>query len=227
MIAILIPCLARPANAAKVAASIHAATTVPHRVVFIAYMLDREQIAACRATDATVIETTWKPGVGDYARKIQLGYDLSDEPFVFQAADDLDFKPGWDAAALELIEHVQAGVCGTNDLHNPSVLKGTHSTHSLIRRDYIERRGGTFEETPGVVLSDAYDHQCVDVELVAVATAHGKYAHCHDSHVEHLHPLWHRRIPRDKTYERALAQGQEDIALYRRRLAAWQARVAA
>jgi len=228
VIAVLVPVLARPHNAAPLAESLADTTTVPHRLVFVCSPDDREQIDACRAAGATTLIAGWQPGRGDYAQKIQLAYDLTDEPFVFTGADDLEFMSGWAREALDRMAGTGAGVCGTNDLGNPMVKAGKHSTHSLVRRSYIEGQGGTFDGIPGVLLCDLYDHQYVDTELVAVAIDRDEFVFARESRVRHKHPLWDRSVARDATYERSLAGGLRDRRLFERRRATWnRARVAA
>ena len=228
MIAVVVPVLWRPQNAQPLADSLAAATTVPYRLVFVASHDDPDEIDACRATGHTVLVAGWSAGRGDFAMKTQLAYDLTDEPFVFTGADDLEFQAGWAREALDRMAETGAGVCGTNDLGNPMVKAGKHSTHSLVRRSYIEGQGGTFDGIPGVLLCDLYDHQYVDTELVAVAIDRDEFVFARESRVRHKHPLWDRSVPRDATYERSLAGGLRDRRLFERRRATWnRARVAA
>jgi hypothetical protein len=164
-----------------------------------------------------------EPGPGDFAKKINLGFENTWDPFVFLGATDLNFKPGWDAAALCVAEATGAGVIGTDDMGNGLVRAGKHATHPLVRRSYIEELGGTFNEEPGVVYAECYDHQAVDNELVFVAQERGQWAFARDSKVEHLHPLW-LKSPMDPTYEKALARGKQDIQIFGQRRADWTAR---
>jgi hypothetical protein len=216
-IAILVPVLARPHKAAPLAQNIQQTTTVPYHLVFVCSPTDDEQILACTQTGAFVLIADWYPGPGDYARKTNLGYRQTSAPFVFTGADDLDFQPGWAEAALERIEAEQAGVCGTDDCRNPMVKSGKHSTHSLVRRSYVDEQGGTFDAPPGRIFSEVYDHQYVDTELVAAAKARGQWAFSPESRVVHEHPFWNGRRGMDATYEKALARGREDGRLFQRR----------
>lgn len=143
--------------------------------------------------------------------------------YVFTGADDLDFRPGWAFACLEAARETGAGVIGTNDLANPTVKRGLHSTHSLVRRAYVEECGATFDEVPGVVLYEGYDHQYVDTELVYVAEGRGCWTFVAGARVAHLHPFWHRSVSRDATYEKALRQGQADRKRYEERRRSWDA----
>ena len=56
------------------------------------------------------------------------------------------FSPGWLDAALAH-DGPGIGVIGTNDLHNPAVLRGLHSTHSLVKRTYADLGGSVTTTT--------------------------------------------------------------------------------
>ena len=132
MIQILIPVLGRPANAQKVADSVHAATATEHIIVFCATRRDEEEIEACKLTGSIVHLVDG--GHGEYARKINsaIEADYAGAEWSFTGADDLAFHPNWDLAALAR----EGPVIGTNDLGNPTVKAGKHATHSLVHRSY-------------------------------------------------------------------------------------------
>ena len=222
MLLVAIPVLGRPHRAATIAASVHDNTTLPHRLVFVCTEGDDDQIRACVEAlgDDDGVLFIDAGHTGEYARKINLAFQAGDEPFVFLGADDLEFQPGWDVAALEVADQTGAGVVGTNDQANSAVIAGLHSTHSLVRRSYIDECGG-FVRGEGSVYFEGYSHQFVDNELVATAMARGCYAHAHRSRVIHLHPLW-RTAPMDGTYERALADGATDRLLFESRRGLWE-----
>ena len=211
MIDILIPCLRRPQNAIPLALSA-TFTLSPYRLVFICSPRDSQQISACTDTGAEVMIVDWSPGPADYARKINHGYRETSSEWVFQGADDIRFTEGWDTEALACDKRV----IGTNDLHNPSVLRGRGSTHSLIARSYIEELGGT-EDGSGDILCELYDHQYVDRELIEVARRRGEFISCLTSVVEHFHPHW-GNAERDSTYTKAWRQTGADHRLFRKRL---------
>jgi hypothetical protein len=229
VIAVLVPVLNRPASAARVAANIALNTTVPYRLVFICSPGDHHQIVACAKTSADVLVTDWDPTEpGDYGRKINHAFAATMEPFVFTGADDLDFRPAWAEAALKAADATGVGVVGTNDGGNPVVKRGLHSTHSLVRRAYIDQHGGSFDMAPGQLYPVCYDHQCVDNELVDVAKARNEWAFAPLSLVTHLHPFWDRTVRKDATYEKALRNGMADRRLFEQRKRSWQrGRVAA
>lgn len=219
---IVIPVLARPANAQKVVDSIRANTTVPHTIMFVVSPTDDAEIEACMNTGAEVAPAHWQPGPGDGARKWNYGYALaSGHPFVFLAADDLEFTPDWDTIALTQAEVSGAGVVGTNDQANPLVKRGRHSTHSLVRRSYIDSVGGTFLDGPGVVYHEGYKHQWVDTELCKAAMDRRQWVFARRSVVIHHHPFYDKTVKLDTTYEKALGDASHDKRLYEQRVAAW------
>ncbi len=219
-IAVIAPVLRRPQNAAPLAESL-AATTGRARLVFVCSLADESgQFEAAAATGAEVLSVKWQPGPGDYARKIQAGYDYTLEPLVLLAADDLRFHPGWLEEVERVAEKFDCGVVGTNDMANGEVVAGRHSTHPVVRRCYIDSLGGVVGE-PGVVYHAGYDHNMVDVELVQTALARGCYAHAHEARIEHLHPLW-RTAPQDATYQKGRRQARRDLRLYESRRRLWE-----
>lgn len=149
-------------------------------------MGDEAEIDAVKATGSDHFVIPWQRG--DFARKVNAAYRASTEPFLFMGADDLHFHPGWLSAALARFEEPLVGVVGTNDLGNPRVMRGVHSTHSLVTRAYVERHG-TIDES-GKVLHEGYWHEYVDDEFVETSWKHKAWAFAHDSVVEHMHPSW-------------------------------------
>lgn len=215
MISVVVPVLARPQNAWEVATSIRENTRGQHEIVFMVSPDDPVEEEACTATGERVVVVPWSAGPGDFAKKCNAGFALTSGEFVFLAADDLAFHEGWDERALECAGDRYA-VVGTNDLGNPTVMRGRHSTHSLVRRSYVAEYGLTWDGKPGMVYAEAYDHQYVDTELVAVAIDRGVFVFCADSLVEHLHPLWNKGAM-DATYTKGMADGLADRRLFEKR----------
>jgi hypothetical protein len=221
VIAILVPVLRRPSSAAPLAASLAEATTVPHRLVFVCNSSDREQVRACEDTGADIILAPWQPGKADWARKINLAYRLTEEPYLLLGADDLRFHPGWDMAALgprSPFNDPAVGVVGTNDLGNPTVKAGKHSTHPIVRRSYADEHGTV--DGPRKAVSEAYWHNWCDTELVQTAKARSAWAFCPESRVEHLHWAWHKGAD-DEVYALGRQHYADDARLYRRRQKLW------
>lgn len=154
---------------------------------------------------------------GDYARKINAGYNATNEPLLFTAADDLLFHPDWLKRAASYVEP-GIGVIGTNDLGSPRVINGEHATHSLIVREYVDKYG-TIDE-PGKVMHEGYPHEWVDDELVETAKARKAWAFAADSHVEHLHPSW-GKAPVDALYLQQAARMRRGRSIYQTRRYLW------
>jgi hypothetical protein len=215
VIDILIPVLRRPRNVTPLLESLEV-TKSEHRIFFICTRGDHEQIAAVEEAGYEPLIHPEKAGVGNFARKINWAFDQTDAEWVFQGADDLRFRRGWDTAALATAMKRKASVIGTNDMHNPGVRKGLHSTHTLIRRSYIEEHGGTFDDS-GRIFHEGYDHQYVDNEFIETAKMRGVWAFARNSIVEHLHPHW-GNADMDWTYRKATRQSMADRRLYFERM---------
>jgi len=180
--AIFIPTFGRPQRVTEIAEELCAATTAPYRLYFIVEKHDPDTLAAVERVDATLI---MNPGPPTYASCINSAYAQTDEPYLFTGADDLNFHPGWLAAAVNCMSDPAIDVVGTADpLHNAR----DHSTHSLVRRKYIEEQSGCMDR-PNTVLYP-YWHGWTDHEFLGVAKARGVYYYCEKSLVEHLHPGW-------------------------------------
>jgi len=224
MIDVVCPVLGRPANAQPFVDSLFDSTTVPFTLTFMCSPGDEPEIDACIATNENVYVVEWQPGPGDASRKWNYGYTLGDNPFVFTAADDITFTPGWDIEVLKVAERTGAGMVGTNDDANPLVKRGRHSTHSLFSRAYIDTVGGTFFDGPGIVYHESYSHQFIDTESVKAAMDRGQWAFAHNSVVAHHHPIYDRTVAMDDTYRRALGDASADKRLYVQRLKEWSKR---
>lgn len=221
-IVVAVPVLARPQNAQPVVASLELSD--PRglcRPLFITGPGDLRQIEACHATGADVLMLGTPPGHADFALKIQAAFDASTEPFLFQAADDVEFTPGWAEAVLYAIDRDGGyGVCGTDDQANPMVMRGQHSTHSLIRRTYVDECGASWDG-PGTVFSMAYHHLWTDSELVELAKLRGCFTFCADAVVKHSHPIFDRSVEMDDTYRRGSEHARSDREIFHARQAEW------
>jgi len=212
---ILVPVLGRPANVEPLLESL-SVTVTPHRVLFLCSPGDTAQIDACRASGHQTEVVSWPAGKADFSRKINWGFSITDSPWIFQAADDVRFSPGWDTQALRMAQARHKDVIGTNDLHNAQVKRGIHATHVLFSRKYIEEQGGTMDGT-GTVFCELYDHQYVDMEFCMTAKKRGAWAYCKTSVVEHLHPHW-KLARMDSTYEKATRNTRHDYRLFCKRM---------
>lgn len=218
-LAILIPTLGRPHLIAPLVQSIQD-TTEGATILFLTTPRDRavqkeidlvgvgERIDVPRCT------------VGDYARKINEGYRQTTEDLLFLGAQDLKFHPNWLRAATKRLT-AQVQVVGTNDMGNIRVIRGEHSTHTLVTRKYVDEFG-TIDE-PNKVLCEAYPHEFVDDEFVETARFRRAFTVAPNSRVEHLHPMW-KKAPWDDGYEdgdRRFVRGRK---VYDRRRVLWKPR---
>lgn len=238
-VAILIPMLGRVHRVPALLESIRRSTE-NYRVYLIACADDRNVLADWHVTtdpDPTlpprwfvgsedvdlIVAQAWTSGVvGDYARKINLGVSLTDEPFLFLGAIDLRFCPGWWSACMAGRDRwPQAGVFGTQDCCNRRTERD-HSTHSLVTRAYIDEYG-TIDE-PAKVLHEGYPHEFVDDEFVRTAQYRGRYLHVSDAHVEHLHPMCGKGIT-DPLYDAQHERMHHGRALFLERQHLWEGRV--
>lgn len=225
-LAILIPVLDRPQNAAPVAYSAHKVYD-RSRVVFITDESDADERSAVQVITHN---TRWAselamPDGSTYAEKINHGIAMRQgiTDYFFTAADDLEFKWGWfEAAVAKMTGPGGIGVVGTNDLANPRVIRGEHATHFLIA-DWYTKLGG-IDGRPGI-FHEGYSHQFVDNEVIAVAKHRNAYAHADDSHVAHRHPFFSPEIPMDDTYRKGLApeRFEKDRARFHAREHLWGA----
>lgn len=194
--------------------SIARATPDAH-AVFLADPDDKDELEAIAAYDGPVEVTTLAPG-GNYAAKINRGVRATDEPLIFLGADDLNFHPGWlEAASSRIRGRIQ--VIGTNDLCNPRVRAGRHSTHSLLTREYAKR--GTIDDS-SIVLHEGYEHEFVDDEFVQTAIKRHAFDFAANAHVEHLHPDV-GKAPMDALYSARPRRMRQGRKLYRQRRRLW------
>lgn len=214
---VIVPVLGRPHRVVPLIESLKAATPEPHRLVFVATDSDQRELDAIDAAGAERFTLSGN-ALGDYQMKINYAYRHSTEPFLFTGADDLDFHPFWLARALEAMADPKVGVVGTNDLGSPRVMAGVHSTHSLVRRAYVDEFG-TIDESRKV-MCELYAHEFCDDEFVQTAMSRGAFVHAHDSLVEHMHPNW-KKAHSDPLYERQQRRMAQGRKVYRRREHLW------
>lgn len=217
-IAVLVPVLGRPDRVEPLIDSLYGSEgRFKFRMVFIASPEDEEEIDALETSGEDFIVMPDLRGPGDYARKMNTAVEWTDEPWVFLGADDLCFCKGWADKAVGAHKQTGKRVIGTNDLGNPHVKKGAHSTHTLVHRSYVEL--GTIDD-PSRLLHEGYNHNWVDAEFIATAKRRNEFHPESSAWVEHLHPHW-RKGRMDDTYQLGLKAFESDRALYRRRSRLW------
>lgn len=221
-VSILIPVLRRPQNAERQVQNIVDATEPGFEVVFISTIGDALQVEECKrlAREHSFVRHFTIPpqNGGDYAKKINHAFLETDAPWIFTGADDLNFHPGWFEACRVAYAATGCSVIGTQDLGNRRVLRGDHSTHSLVRRHYVEAYG-TIDER-GKVLHEGYPHEFVDDEFVETARARGEFVFAHHAVVEHLHPLW-GKAPSDELYDQHVRRMAHGRRVYNKRKRLW------
>lgn len=214
---VVVPMLGRPHRVPPLLESLEA-TAPEARVIFCCSPGDTLVHKAVDATGRRRLDVAWV-GRGDYARKINYGYRESTEPYIFLAADDLLFHPGWWEEALAVQDRTGAGVVGTQDLCNPRVIAGEHSTHSLVTRAYADRFGTI--DRPKMILHEGYQHEYVDDELVETARHRGAWAFANDAIVQHLHPMCCDDVRPDPLYLQQRQRMRLGALLYRQRQRLW------
>lgn len=217
MIDILIPTIGRPHRLAGLVENIRANTVATHRVVFITEPHDHDTIATITGYG---LEPVINARAENYAGAINTAYEQSNADYLFCGADDLIFHPGWDQHCLAALEDEWFAVAGTNDLLNPYVLAGMHSTHSLVARWYLDDIGGVVDLGPGSFLPECYDHNFTDTEFIGTAKMRARFRPCLDAVVEHLH-VTTGRAPADATHQRSVRAFQADSELYDMRRDLW------
>jgi len=209
-VVVLVPVLSRPRNVSPLVESFRKSGTVG-RLLFIANESDWDELAAIERAKSDLLVVP--DALSTWPQKINEGYRCSSEPWMLLGADDIRFRPGWFEATSKLREH-GFGVIGTNDLGNPAVLRGEHSTHPLIDRDYADEMGTI--DGPGEIVHCGYRHWCCDNEIVETAKARKAWAFCSSAVVEHCHPYW-GKAEMDDTYRLGEAHRHEDILLWNER----------
>lgn len=198
-VAILLPVLRRPQNIYPLVESILNTTNVSFDIVFIVSPGDYAEISELDKLKQPylIMEDNYE-GRGDYARKINAGFEEVEAEWYFTGADDIRFHANWFEEAMRTHDQTGACVVGTNDLGSPVVTSGQHATHSLVLRDYV-LECGTIDE-PGKIFHEGYKHNFVDTELVQTAQWRGAWAFSRDSIVAHNHPDW-RKGKTDDVYQ--------------------------
>lgn len=222
-VTIVIPVLDRVHTLEPVVKSINENTENPY-IIFVRSPGRKEVQAELQRIFEKYDNTEYRkrdvsPNVGDYASKINLALNLVFTEWLFCGADDLKFYPNWFENAMK-VAHEGIYVIGTQDLGNPRVKRGTHSTHTLVHTQYARDEGCTADGLPGQVLCPRYWHEYCDDELVGVAKKRGIWAFAHDSVVEHLHPHW-GKAPTDPSYDQQQIRLNFSKSLYLSRQKLW------
>lgn len=189
-VAVIVPVMRRPQAAKPFMDSLRASTGMA-TVYAIVDGDDDETRLAWLDAGAVVCGTSESEPLRTFAKKINHGYQITEEPWLFIVGDDVRFHAGWLDHAMHAANVRGCDVVGTNDLGNPRVLAGEHATHMLIRRSYVDEYGGSWDG-PSVLAHDKYAHMFVDDEIVAAAKQRHMFTVALSSIVEHMHPVWEK-----------------------------------
>lgn len=212
LVAVIVPVLRRPHRVVPLIESFVAHTSLKDaRLYFVAQASDLAEVNAIRAAGlepllVSDVDQSW-------SRKINRGFERTNEPWVLLGADDLRFHPGWIDAVRPMLATFP-GIIGTND-GSPATASGERSTHPLVRRLYATICG-TIDERNKIV-HEGYHHNFPDTELVMTARCRGLYASCSGCLVEHLHPLW-GKATHDEVYTLGMSRWSSDQALFYKRI---------
>lgn len=208
-VVVIVPVLDRPQRVQPFCEALYENSPVGAvRALFVVDPGDRAELDAVFAAGEDVLVHG-----GSYAAKVNAAVEVTDEPLLFFAADDLEFRPLWLRNALQrLVDPIQ--VVGVNDLLKR---RRRHATHFLVTRDYAQQP--TIDGQPGP-LCTAYQHSFVDDEFIATARARGVYAYASDAHVEHLHPMNGRSVD-DATYRKGRGTFKADRRIFQQRFQLW------
>ena len=183
-VAILVPVLGRPEHAKVFMDSLKANT--PKGVCETFAMVECETDAAAWIDAGAVV--IWADR-HTFAAKVNEGYRITEEPWLFLVGSDVAFRPWWYQTAKKVMDKGFL-VVGTNDLGTARVQSGDHATHMFIKRSYVDEFGASWDG-PGVVCHE-YHHWFVDDEIVLKAKLAGVFKAATGSIVEHLHPYFGR-----------------------------------
>jgi len=216
---LLIPVFKRPKNVEPLLDSFYDSDSAAiGRILFIASRGDDGEIKEIeKFIDEGFVDIVIKPDSvkETYPCKINYGISITEEPWILSGADDVFFDTGWWEATKPL-RNAGAKFIGLNDLSNPRVMSGSHSTHVLIKRDYINDYGVI--DRPGVLYHEGYNHWFCDDEMVITAKIRGEFTHCSNSYVVHLHPYFGRG-EWDEIYAKGESTSNEDREEFEKRVA--------
>lgn len=214
MITILVPTYNRAHRLESVRDNISRNTAGAYELKFCVEEDDQDSIAAVRSLS---LEPSVNRRTHNYAGAVNSGFEDSCGDYIFCGSDDLNFHPDWDRIALA---KAPASVIGTRDLTNPDAERGTHATHYLVSRTYIETFGGVIDEAPGKVIHEGYIHGWTDTEFIETAKYRGVFEPCMDAVVEHMHWFF-GKAQLDDTYIKSRDSNDADSRTFYSREHLW------
>lgn len=211
-LAILVPTLGRHERLESLMRSIHECTRETHHVYVMVEPKDTATCETVRAFDDDDRVTVHVGEYGSYVNSTNFGFHVSTELFVFAAADDVVFTPGWDVKAFEVMRR-PIRVVGIDQGN------GRQDCFFLVDRRYIVRYG-TIDE-PGQFYHPGYVSQYCDTEFVDTAKMRGVWS---DSKAKIEHQHWTLgKSSMDDTYRIAVDNTAADRGLYWSRMRLWAA----
>lgn len=211
---IFIPTL-RTDRISKIVNNILETTNEIYHIYFILEKADFERLKSSQTQDYTFLLNKRSQS---YAGAINSAFEQTLGSYFFTGADDIVFQKGWLINALALMSDI-ISVVGTNDQFNREVLSGTHATHYLVKREYIEEIGGTIDNSFPVLYE--YKHNYCDTEFIETAKKRGVFKPCLSSIVRHNH--WTKgRSKFDEVYKKSHLTKDEDKLTYENRSYLWK-----
>lgn len=225
-VAVLVPVMDRPQNVAPLVGSFDATNDGTARLYFVVDGDDADEIAAIKDAGATYLVSDRGTS---FACKLNSGFNQTTESFVLCVGDDVEFTAGWLESARKLSDRWD--VIGTNDAHpgevrNARVASGRHADHFFVRRSYVEDDGACLDG-PGFLAPEGYYHYFVDVEIVQLAKALGRFTPCLDCRVIHHQPRYEGRPEdwdADPVYVKGGSYSEKDEITFKRRAALIESR---
>ncbi len=202
-IAILIPTYGRAHKLAGIKANIEA--TCKQNIYIICSEEDPETFNEATRLGLNIIISG-----GRYVEGINLGYKLTDEPYLLFGADDIEFTPDWDKKLLKYFDDPKIGIVGSPDDWTISQT-GKHGSHPLVKRAYIQEFSGTYDE-PDIPYSPFYKHYMADIETEQVAQMRGAWVQG-EAEIKHHHWV-NKQAEKDATYVRGMKNLQHDMEVY-------------
>jgi hypothetical protein len=208
---IFIPTL-RTERIENIVKNISETTFIPYRIYFIVEKADFERLRG--SSRGEILLNKRSP---TYAGAINSAFEQTDGETFFCGADDLKFHDHWLEIALEHTN--EYGVVGTNDKLNIHVKAQKHATHYLVSRKYIEKYGGTIDNSYPVLYE--YLHNYCDTEFIQTAIKRHEFKPCLDSIVIHEH--WsNEKNKMDSVYEKSHKTKNIDLQTFNSRSHLWK-----
>lgn len=217
---VIVPVLHRPQNVRTLMTSLKASTGLA-TAWFVCEPGDTEEMNEVSRYGGRVLihEGTFAQKVNMAYRAVHDGELMLEAPWVLLVGDDVRFRPSWLDHAQDVARRYKPAVIGTNDLANARVIRGEHATHMMIRRDYIDEHGASWDG-PGIICHEGYRHWYVDDEIVTVAKQRNTFQSAHGSQVEHMHPIF-GGAEMDDVYKKGMEHTEEDKKLFESRFLAY------